>query len=109
MDLIEIDIVHVKSFETSIACRKDVFATQALAQFANDPSITNLIANKNRNSSNLKVYRPFQKFLEKWGSLKFTPQSMNLIDFINQFQKSENVVGLKTLKAFQGDAAFDKY
>lgn len=86
-----------------------IFATQALAQFANDLSITNLIENKNSSSSNLMIYRPFQEFLKKWGSSKVNTKLMNLMDYRNQFQQSGNVVGLKTLKAFQGDAAFERY
>lgn len=89
--------------------KEAIFASQALAKFVNDPSVANLIENKNSTSSNQKVYRPFQEFLEKWGSAKVSPKSMNLMDYKKQFQKSGNVVGLKTLKAFQGDAAFERY
>lgn len=89
--------------------KEAIFATQALSQFANDLSVTNLIDNKNSSSSNLKIYRPFQEFLEIWGSSKADPELMSMTDYKNYFQKSGNVVGLKTLKAFQGDATFERY
>jgi predicted nucleotidyltransferase len=86
-----------------------IFSTQALARFANDPSIANLIENKNSSISNQRIYKPFQEFLEKWGGAKTTPNSMNLMDFKKQFEKSGNIVGLKTIKAFQGDLEFERY
>lgn len=86
-----------------------IFSTQALAQFANDPSIAKLIENKNNSTSNLKIHKPFQEFLEEWGNSKAHIKSMDLMDYKEHFQKTGNVVALKTLKAIQGDAALERY
>jgi hypothetical protein len=86
-----------------------IFSTQALAEFANDPSIAKLIENKNNSSNNLKIYKPFQEFLEDWGNSKPHFESMDLMDYKEHFQKTGNVVALKTLKAIQGDAALERY
>lgn len=89
--------------------KEAIFSAQALAKFANDPSIGNLIENKNSSINNQKIYKPFQEFLEKWGNTEFIFKSMNLLDYKKYFEKSENIVGLKTIKAFQGDFAFERY
>lgn len=89
--------------------KEAIFASQALAKFANDPSLANLIENKNSSTSNQKIYKPFQDFLEKWGDSKISPKPMNLMDHKRQFETSGNIVGLKTIKAFQGDVAFERY
>lgn len=89
--------------------KEAIFSTQALSRFANDPSIEKLIENKNSSISNQKIYKSFQEFLEKWGSTKIIQKSMSLMDYKEQFEKSGNIVGLKTMKAFQGDIEFERY
>lgn len=86
-----------------------LFSTYALAEFAGDAVVKSLIENKNLSVDNPKIYKPFQAFLQTWGSSHNVAKQLSLVEYSGLFERTENVVGLKTIRAFQGDLAFDRY
>lgn len=88
--------------------RDAVFSSSALKKYWNDQEASNLIENKESSSLRAKSFRDFEKFLNKWSNI----DSLNFDtfkEFQEAFSKSENIIGSKTLYAFENDKAFTEY
>jgi predicted nucleotidyltransferase len=88
---------------------KAIFSAKSLGEFANENSVTNLIINKNATTYQPKIFSIFEKFLSKWTFSAPLQKTAKLEDYQELFENSQNIVGLKTLKAFKSDQDFDKY
>lgn len=84
--------------------KKAIFAAGELAKFADDNNVASLIGNKDNRLQSSHILEPFERFLNTWGTAPDTDHHVeNLVSTRAHFERTRNIVGLKTLDALQTD------
>jgi hypothetical protein len=94
-----------KAAESKVA----IFSARALAEFSDDSDVYKLILNKNQEKFQPSIFPIFRKFLLKWIGPAPLPEGNTLDDYRAFFKRTENVVAIKTFRAFSSDKNYDDY